>query len=229
MIYITFTYRHRKEILLGLILFVIVGVGITIIIFNYSKPKEKPKINTIVTKKQKKEETTEEEEYKVDIKGEVINPGIYTLKKDSRVIDVIEQAGGLTENANTSVINLSKKINDEMVIIIYSNNEIRNFEKTKEQEEYLQKKCLQSSENSLQNNACISSNQASTSTQSTEKISLNNATQEQLMTLPGIGEAKAKEIIKYREKTPFTKIEDLKEISGIGDSIFAKIKDLITL
>ena len=72
------------------------------------------------------------ENYKVDIKGEILTPGIYTLKSNSRVIDVIEMSGGLTENADTSVINLSKKITDEMVIIIYSKSEVKDFEKTKE-------------------------------------------------------------------------------------------------
>ena len=57
--------------------------------------------------------------YKVDIKGEVNNPGVYQLSEESRVIDVINSAGGLTDKANTSLINLSKKIKDEMVIIIY--------------------------------------------------------------------------------------------------------------
>lgn len=142
-----------------------------------------------------------------------------------RVIDVIELAGGLTANANTTVINLSKKIADEMVIIIYSNKEVADFTKTKEKEKQLQTSCHQKDENSLVNDACISAD-APTST----KVSINSATLEQLDTLPGIGAAKAQDIITYREQNgPFTTIEDLKKVSGIGDTLFAQIKDYLTL
>ena len=96
------------------------------------EPKEeiiKPQKNEIEKKSiQKKRQI--EETVLVDIKGEVFLPGIYKMKESSRIIDVIEQAGGLTENADTSVINLSKKIQDEMVIIIYSKEQILNFQKT---------------------------------------------------------------------------------------------------
>ena len=162
---------------------------------------------------------------KVDIKGEVINPGIYSLPATSRVIDVIEKAGGLTANANTTVINLSKKITDEMVIIIYSNAEVIDFAKTKEIETQVQNSCIQKDENALQNDACITEN-----TTTSSKVSINSATLEQLQTLPGIGASKAQDIITYREQNgPFTAIEDITNVSGIGDAVFAKIKDYITL
>ena len=146
------------------------------------------------------------------------------MKKGTRVMDVIEASGGLTENANTDVINLSKKISDEMVIIIYSNNEVREFAKTKETEQKIQNKCIQPEENSIKNDACISTN-----TNIQNKININTATKEELMNLPGIGESKANDIIKYRETNPFQKIEDIKEVNGIGDSLFAKIKENITV
>ena len=81
-----------------------------------------------------KEEIKEEEEITyvyVDIKGEIKKPGTYKMNKEDRVIDVIEKAGGLTSNASTIANNLSKKVTDEMVIIIYSKNEIKDFSKTK--------------------------------------------------------------------------------------------------
>lgn len=147
------------------------------------------------------------------------------MSSESRVIDVIEKAGGLTKNANTTVINLSKKITDEMVIIIYSNSEVKSFEKTKEKEQQVQEHCIQKDQNALKNDACINEN-----TSTSSKISINKATLEQLQTLPGIGESKAKDIISYREQNgPFTKIEDITKVSGIGESVFAKIKDYITL
>ena len=145
--------------------------------------------------------------------------------KNSVVIDVIEKAGGLTKNANTTVINLSKKIIDEMVIIIYSNSEVKNFEKTKEKEQQVQEQCIQKDSNALKNDACINEN-----TSTSSKISINKASLEQLQTLPGIGEAKAKDIISYREQNgPFTKLEDITKVSGIGENVFVKIKDYITL
>lgn len=123
------------------------------------------------------------------------------------------------------MINLSKKISDEMVIIIYSNSEVANFKKTKELEQQVQSYCQQKEENALKNDACIT-----TEGSLTTKISLNSATVEQLDSLPGIGLSKAKDIINYREQNgPFEKIEDLKNVSGIGDALFAKIKDYITL
>lgn len=204
-------------------------VGISFFIYQ-EKSTTKSEIieeSSLVKKKEKQQEIKEEikEEYKVDIKGEVQFPGMYSLLKDSRVIDVIEKAGGLTENADISVINLSKKIQDEMVIIIYSREEVINFEKTKEVEKQVLSMCEQKDENSLFNNACIN-----TSTQTSGKISLNTATVEELMTLNGVGESKAKDIINYRKKNgPFSSIEEIMNITGIGESLFAKIKEDITV
>ena len=192
-----------------------------------SNKKEIKKDSEIVIKKKEKTSSSEIL-FKVDIKGQVNNPGIYSLKEGSRVIDVIEASGGLTENANTTVINLSKKIEDEMVIIIYSNEEVNNFSKTKEIEKQVIENCIKKDETSLQNDACINiSNEESNTNNKT--ININSATQEELMTLPGIGESKAKDIITYRSEKPFKSIEDIKNVPGIGESLFAKIKENITI
>ena len=113
-----------------------------------------------------------------------------------------------------------------MVIIIYSNQEVKEFEKTKEREKILQDKCIQKDENALKNDACINNNQ---SANTSNKININTASLEELQTLPGIGEAKAKDIITYRETNKFNTIEDIKNVSGIGDALFAKIKENITI
>lgn len=213
-----------------MIILILISLSTVYIIVNY-KPKKNEKEDTIITnssieKNKKEENKIEEELLKVDIKGEINNPGIYELKSTSRVIDVIEKAGGLTENANTTVINLSKKITDEMVIIIYSNKQVEDFSKTKEIEKQVQNNCINPSEESLKNDACITEKETTIS----GKVSINTATLEELQTLPGIGEEKAKNIIKYREENGlFTSIEDLTKINGIGESIFAKIKENITL
>lgn len=192
-----------------------------------SKKKEIKKDPEIVIKKKEKTSSSETL-FKVDIKGQVNNPGIYSLKEGSRVIDVIEASGGLTENANTTVINLSKKIEDEMVIIIYSNEEVNNFARTKEIEKQVIENCTKKDENSLQNDACINPSNEVSNTDN-KVININTATQEELMTLTGIGESKAKDIITYRSEKPFTSIEDIKNVPGIGESLFAKIKENITV
>ncbi len=192
-----------------------------------SKKKEIKKDSEIVIKKKEKTSSSETL-FKVDIKGQVNNPGIYSLKEGSRVIDVIEASGGLTENANTTVINLSKKIEDEMVIIIYSNEEVNNFSKTKEIEKQVIENCTKKDENSLKNDACINTS-TEESNNNNKMININSATQEELMTLPGIGESKAKDIITYRTEKPFTSIEDVKNVPGVGESLFAKIKENITI
>ena len=116
-----------------------------------------------------------------------------------------------------------------MVIIIYSNNQVKEFEKTKELEKQVQEKCQQVNENALKNDACITTENKTTEQQNT-KISINTATLEELMTLPGIGQSKAEAIIDYRTTNgKFEKIEQLMEITGIGESIFAKIKENITI
>lgn len=233
MIFITFKYRYRKQIIIG-ILFSLLALSC---FFGYKKFFSKKKENNeekVVAKFIKKDEeetktkktSTKEEKiiYKVDIKGEVHNPGIYSLEANSRVIDVIELAGGLTENANTTVINLSKKIIDEMVIIVYSNDQVKDFEKTEEIQKQVQEKCIGET---IHNDACITDNLEQ---DAPKLISINTATKEELMQLTGIGEAKALDIIKYREENgPFQSIEDIKNVSGIGDSLFAKIKENITV
>ncbi len=232
----TFAYRHKKQIILcglGLVLLLVVA---SIFIYKNFTAKDKEDENIVLNtkkdiKKDEEEEKTSDVYYQVDIKGEVINPGIYTVKEGSRVIDVIRLAGDLTEVADTSVLNLSKKVKDEMVIIVYSFDEVASFTETKEQEEIEQEACK--NQNGIENDACIEDSTNDTSSSSvviSGKISLNTATLDELMMLPGIGEAKAEAIIKYREEVgAFQNIEELKEVNGIGDAIFDDIKESITI
>lgn len=159
---------------------------------------------------------------KVEIKGEILFPGVYSVNGEDRVINLIEQAGGLTENANTEMINLSKKLEDEMVVVIYSNEEINYYVDTKLKESLLIEKCLEDSNKEI--NACLLDTSSSSSL-----ISLNTASIEELMNLPGIGEAKANNIINYRKENGlFSSIEEIKNVNGIGESIYTQIKDFIT-
>lgn len=157
----------------------------------------------------------------IDIKGSVKNPGVYEFEENDRVIDAIEKAGGLKKNANTNNINLSKKLTSEMVIYVYSNSEIKNGNNA------LTCNTVCDTEVIEINNCVEKSNNNS---ETVDLININTATLEELQTLTGIGESKAKNIIEYRNTNgSFKSIEDIKNISGIGDSLFEKIKDKITI
>lgn len=167
----------------------------------------------------------------VDLKGAVVQPGAYTVNSNSRVIDVLSLAGGVLENADTSVINLSKKVFDEMVIIVYTKEEVKKWE---DNSKVMEEKSSICEENTLiVNDACVCPEIGETENieeKNDTKISLNQATLDELMQLLGIGESKAKLIIEYRESNGgFQNIEDIKNVKGIGDSIFEKIKESITL
>lgn len=178
--------------------------------------------------KENKKET--KKKIKVDVKGAVNLPGVYELDSDSRVIDAINSAGGLREDADISLINLSKKINDEMVIIIYTYDEISEYNESKIKTEYVYIEVNNCPDKI--NGACIKEYNESSNNSNSEKSSLvniNTASINELTKLTGIGESKAKTIIEYREKNRFEKIEDIKNIAGIGDSLYEKIKNDITV
>lgn len=165
--------------------------------------------------------------YYIDIKGKVLNPGVYKVDNNTRVIDVVNMAGGLLENSDTSKINLAKKVKDEMVIIIYSKEEINKNNIKEVNIDYSfndalindkdiitnENKVINDSNNSLKNNL----------------VNINICTKEDLLALSGIGESKADAIISYREENgDFKTIEDILNVSGIGKSIYEKIKNNIT-
>ena len=164
----------------------------------------------------------------IDIKGSVNNPGVYEFKENDRVIDAIELAGGLTKDANTSNINLSQKLTSEMVIYIYNNNEIKMNAPKLTCDTVCKTEVIEV-------NNCIEVTKSTTSNENDSKntnslVNINTANLSELMTLSGIGEAKAKSIIEYRSTNgKFNTIEDIKNISGIGDALFEKIKDKITV
>ncbi len=226
----TFHYRYRKQIIISIIAVLIISVTTYFSIkkISYTKKENKKIVKESIVKKSKDNNDAKDKNmFLVDIKGEVNVPGIYELEENSRVIDVINKAGGLTGNANTTVINLSKKITDEMVIIIYSNAQVEDFSKTKEIENQIIDKCKQSEENTVINDSCIDKNE-STRDIGNEKVNINTAGIEELTLLPGIGESKAQNIIEYRNSNPFNKIEDIINVPGIGENLFAQIKEFIT-
>ena len=140
----------------------------------------------------------------VEIKGEVMNPDVYTLNVGSIIKDLIEMAGGLTKEADISNINRAKEISNHELIIIRNINDV-NIE-----EEVDYSEINEDSDDG--------------------KISINDSDISKLKEIPGIGEVKANSIILYREKNNgFKSIEELKNVDGIGEKTFEKIKDSIKL
>lgn len=169
-------------------------------------------------------ESIPEEKYYVDIKGYVKKPGVYEVSKTSIVNDCLKLAGGLLKNADTTTINLSKPVSAAMVIYVPKKNEVIKSTTDK----------TTTTTTEIPNNAAIPDNSNTSSDTSSAtlnlKINLNTASKEELTKLSGIGEAKAQDIIDYRNTNgSFKTIEEIKNISGIGDALFAKIKDNITI
>lgn len=154
----------------------------------------------------------------IDIKGAVNEPGVYEIEAGSTVNDAIILAGGLALNADTSYNNLALKVYDEMAIVIYTIAEVNNSSKNTVIK-FMEQEC---SCPTLVNNDCLK--------EAKELINLNTATMEELMTLPGIGQSKAKDIIAYRlANGNFTKLESLMQVKGIGQATYDKLKSYITI
>lgn len=190
--------------------------------------------NTTIEKEMSESEIKEPEKCNIDIKGAIKKPGVYIVDCSSNVNDVIKLAGGLIENADTSVINLAKKVTNEMVIIIYTKEEVKNSNIVDTVIKVVEKECVCPN---IQNDGCINDKITDTiggskkndKQNENDLININTATKEKLLTIPGIGEAKAKAIIAYREtKGKFKTIEDIQNVDGIGSKLYEEIKIYIT-
>lgn len=137
----------------------------------------------------------------IELKGAIVHPGIYEVKSGDRVSDAITQAGGVLENADDRTINQALLVTDQMMIYIPEKGE-----------EVIEE----------------SYTDVPTTEENKRKININQAEQAELIELHGIGQAKAQAIIDYREENGvFKSLEDIKNVSGIGDIIFENIKDSI--
>lgn len=200
---------------------IIIIVIITICVITYFfKTKEESEIefisNTTISNQNKIEEKETNEKIIIYITGEVINSGVYEMEENNRISDAIERAGGLTEKAYVKDLNLAQILEDGMKIYISNIDEMKN--------QIINEEKLETEKNNLNDNTSDNSKLLKTN----KKININTATQSDLQKLPGIGESTALKIINYRkEKGKFSKVEDLKNVKGIGDSKFSKIKDLI--
>lgn len=245
-----------EKILYGIIilqLFIILFV----VIFKEDKDNSSNTNNDIVAALPEEKEIIEDKEEEnitkisVDVKGAVKKEGVYELDSGARVNDAIKAAGGLKSNASTKYLNLSKKISDETVIKVYTENQIKNMNITYEVKEECECPkaeiidCAGSSiiEDSSDDKEEVKDNISSENKNDDQvssdnnvineidnKVSINTGTKEELMTLNGIGEAKALAIIEYRNSNNgFKVLEDIMNVSGIGEAAFNKIKDNIKL
>ena len=212
-------YNHRN--LLIVIGIIIIGVLSYFFYFKDKFIKEEVIVNEEI---KEEKEIVENSFIYIDIKGAVNKPGVYKIDSNSRVIDAINKAEGLKEGADTTLINLSIKLQDEMSIYIYPKEEVVNFVKVNEEKNIKIDECNKTNE------VCIKKETIKEDEIVNNKININKASINDLKLLPSIGEAKAQAIIDYRNSVGiFKTINDIKNVSGIGDSLFDKIKDLITV
>lgn len=212
-------YNHRMKIIISCLLF----IALFLYLFLSKEQEERIIVEKEEVKEEiKKEDTVQEDEYiYIDIKGQVKNNGVYKILSGARVIDAIKVAGGLLPDADTSLINLSMKLKDEMAIVIFSKQEVENFYKTKEEFNTKVFECEKV------NDTCVHEIEDSNNQ---ELLNVNKASINDFMSLPGLGESKANSIIEYRNSHgSFKNIEELKEVKGIGESIFEKIKEYLTI
>ena len=200
---VLFFRQNVKSIILAFVCSLVLIIG-ALFYFNQNKTEDYSGVSFSNTSnetnnKDEKAENRHDEKIFVDVKGAVKHPGVFETTKDKRIKDLIEEAGGLLDDADTSTLNLSQKVKDQMVIYV-----LKHGEKPKQ----------------ISDGGSSSSN--------TDVININTANKEQLMKISGVGKTKAEAIISYREKNgDFKKKEDITKVRGIGKATFEKIKDKI--
>ncbi len=204
---------HLLDLLKKSSFFILISIVI-IFIFFFSKDESIPKDEELISsastlnseipvKEVLNDSASQQDTIYVDVKGAVEQPGVYEMTTENRVKDVIEKAGGLTKDADQSQVNLAQKVHDEMIIMVPELPDLN--------------------VDSGQTADTVSSNIDG-------KVRINYATQDEIETLPGIGPSKAQAIIQHREEFGlFQTVEDLLEISGIGEKTLENMKDNIQI
>lgn len=208
----------QKKILL--LVGISVGIGVLLFVYNRAGTNEEVVLdeNILVLNGSSTQNATnsidsEEDLIVIHITGAVRTPGIVRLTEGSRIETAIEAAGGLTEDADISKVNLAYVLDDGIKLRIpsFSDDAIQDDDIFDED----------SGEN------VIDDNNSDTSS-SNQSVNINKATETELQTLPGIGPSLASKIVQYREQNgKFSSVEDIKSVSGIGDNKYNNIKDFI--
>ena len=206
---------NKKQKIIAIILITIIGIGIYCYTDAIENTNEEEIENVLEVAQTNTTKETEEKNIFVHIAGCVQKEGMLELSSNSRIADAIEKAGGLTQEADLSDINLAYLLEDGMKIYIPNQNERQeNNEKTKNTPKEENTPSMQIQDTNTKQDV----------------ININTATQEELDTLPGIGPATAAKIIAYRkEKGKFNNKEEIKEVSGIGEAKYEKMKEYISI
>lgn len=216
-----YNFSKKQKIILGIIIAIIVGF---VCYYVYAREEVDISSSDLENNIEMQEETKEKQEFSDDrilvhISGAVNKEGMVELKINSRISDAIDKAEGVREDASIEDINLAYKLEDGMKIHIPTKQEKE--ENKKEEKTYI------TTESGIETIQEKNTEEVKTKN---NKVNINTATQTQLETLPGIGPSTAIKILEYRkEKGKFKKIEELKEVSGIGEAKFNKVKELISI
>jgi competence protein ComEA len=201
-----------------------------------------------VKKAESADSTSAPQEITVHVLGAVKNPGVYTLKEGSRLVNAIEAAGGCTEDGDADYLNLAYECADSMRIVVPTKKEADKLRKEAaegdlsgadgiyagistgidaiHQDAYIENFSKEKNKEDNSDSVKDESMEASEG----KLININTASKEELMTLSGVGEAKATAIIEYREANGgFKDITDIMQVSGIKEGSYNKFKDKITI
>lgn len=210
--------KNRRLFLIGVGLsssFVLLLGIVLFLIFHQTTPNIEQKLETsfvsssLVSTTQSNEDrqmSSSSETVIVDIKGAVKIEGVYEVRSNERLAKVIDKAGGFTEDADKTSVNLAQKVSDEMMVYVARQDE---------------------------NKSLLIANSSSSATISDSTsgiVNINTATQEELQTISGIGEKRAKDIVAYREQNGlFKSVDELSNISGIGTKTLEKLKSEVSI
>lgn len=185
---------------------------------NIKESEESQKIND--------NSSIEKKKILVYITGEVVNPGVVILNEGSRIVDAINAAGGTTSKANVTKVNLVFVLEDGMKVNIPNNSDLKNNSNF----EYITLNSGDGRNDDYIRNDSDSKNTKSSYSKSYDIVNINTATQTELESLPGIGPSLALKIINYRkENGKFSSVEEIKNVSGIGESKFEDLKKYLNI
>ncbi len=202
---------------------------------NNEKITDDYSLDALVAENEQNVEEDNNTQFKVEVKGNVQNPGVFIFDEGEIIDDAIKAAGGFKEDAYEQNLNLSARLEPQMVIYVYSKNEYKNIIDAKPYENcyvasYDISKCLEAGYSLIITDATKETNFSNSSSPKNKLVNINTADVSTLMTLSGIGEVKAGSIVLYRnEHGKFKNIADIQNVSGIGEAVYAKIKNSITI
>ena len=201
--------EHAYKILIGLLL-IAFSLGLVIILILNQNSNDANNVATdyseqssvVASSSSSQSQSSASGELYIDVKGEVKHPGVYQIPSNSRVTDVIKEAGGFKADADEQNVNLAKVLNDQDVVVV-------------------------NKKGAAGSSSFASSNNTTTSSSANNvKVNLNTADLNELQKLDRVGEKKAQKIIDYRNQhNGFHSIDEIKQVSGFGDKTFERLKD----